>query len=762
MKYLPFLLFLFCFLPLKVSFADSACNNIGGRAGKNYSIINLDIVDATNDYAPYLMGYGVLANFTNLSTRDAEYDDNIGEWRSIFCSIPDSSDIEKLVYESSIDQLKELRAAAEKPKADLYFSLMNNTFAQVLRTNGCVYTIDYLIYAKLCEKALGFEGNMDNWGTQTRNTAEVYRLIGLGRKQFRSVDGMFLKLRYMYQMVRMAHYIKDYQAVLTIYDELYPKLDPYKSIMNYWILGHKAGALQALGKRAEAAYLFGVVFRYCPSKRKQAFLSFSIRTEDEWRECLNFCKTDEERAAMYAIRASYDKAKALDDMREIYYLDPRNEHLDMLLVRETLKLEKVLLGYQFRRERYPKDVIDKNLTYLQRLQVFVSFVANQKKAKTPALWRATEGYLWLLRGNWREARPLFYEAEKMTDNEALKIQLRNFGLATTIIGWQGVDKGLDTIYTEVRNAPAFASNDAFDHLFKEKLASMYREQNNAGVSFLLDYEQPDLELNPDLAVIESLIALCQKEDRSLLEDELVLLPNSTRTIESQLWDIKGRYHLAHFQIEAAYDAFVKVPQSEFTTYFPAFSEQINDAPFKLNAVKDTTSLNRFEFVQKMIDLDFQSKADARNAAKYHFLLGLGFYNMTFFGSSAGLADYYTSAKTWQYLKQGNPVVPKTKFARGNYETVDVARAMLHFEQARQLAVSDRELQAKAAFWAAKCEFVQYLTSADNHYALGSRYAPAPPPQYRRYFALLKTYYSNTAFYQQAKSECKYFNFYVSK
>ena len=146
-------------------------------------------------------------------------------------------------------------------------------------------------------------------------------------------------------------YAKDYEQVLRIWDEFLPKIERTQTIINYWALGHRAGALQALGRRSEAAYLFAVVFRYCPSKRKQAFESFKIQTETEWQECLSFCKNPQERAALYAIRASYNNARALDDMYELYKLDPKNEHLDMLLMRETLRLEKIVLSNDFRRGR---------------------------------------------------------------------------------------------------------------------------------------------------------------------------------------------------------------------------------------------------------------------------------------------------------------------------------------------------------------------------------------------------------------------------
>ena len=341
----------FIILPIRTVMSDC------GISLRNYSFVHTDIMESQSDYAPYLMGYGILSNYLMLEKREPQIDDNIGEWRGRFCNMPDSSDIDKIIYDTGIDELADLRETTNRySKKDVFYQLQDNTFAQVIKENGCTDVVDYLIFAKNCEK---YCVKGEEWSEKPKDVAQMFFWINTGRQQFKNTKSYFLKLRYAYQIIRLAHYAKDYKAVIDIYNDVMPKTDKINSIINYWILGHKAGALKALGKRAEAAYLFAVVFRYCPSKRRQAFESFDIKTDLEWRQCLNFCRDDRERGALYAIRASYDKAKAFEDMKELYRLDPQNEHLEMLLIRETLRLEKVLLGSSFRKQSYSDDIIKK-------------------------------------------------------------------------------------------------------------------------------------------------------------------------------------------------------------------------------------------------------------------------------------------------------------------------------------------------------------------------------------------------------------------
>jgi hypothetical protein len=755
---IPTVILLFLLVPMRT--ANSDCGALGNRAATPISFVHLDLLAWQSDYAPYLMGYHVIENYYMMNQRDPQENDNIGEWRGRFCDIPDSSDIEDLLFNREVSELADLREAASKKGRDVDYILRDNSFAQVLQQNHCLETIDYLIFAKSCEP---FCMKGDKWSDKKPLNADMSGLIARGNMEFKRTKSPFLRMRYFYQMLRLAHYSKDYPQVLRLWDELLPKIQRTQTIINYWALGHRAGALYALGRRSEAAYLFAVVFRYCPSKRKQAFESFKIQTDKEFQECLSFCKNPQERAAIYAIRASYNNARALEDMYELYKLDPTNEHLDMLLIRETLRLERIFLSNDFRRGRYDRATVEKTLDYLARLRTFVGGVANQNRVRKPALWRTTEGYLALLGGDVRGSLATLYKAEKLTppEDNLLLEQIENYTLAARIIGLQASDTQVDSVLTTLRNSNAYASDDDFEKLLYEKLGVLYRQRGENGAAFLCEYSIGELEKNPSLTLLEDLITLSRKPNKTFFEKELTMRGDST-TIEGDIWDLKGRYHLARFQFEAAATAFEHTEERRRVKRFSPFSDNLKDCVNCLRS--DTVGLvNRLTFTRTMLDLEFQSKAALDKAAPYYYKLGLGYYNMTFFGNSSGLADAYRSGKSWENINQGKNVFTVKNNPFGNMEVLDCAIALSYFEKARQLWWNtDREMSARAAFWAAKCQENLFFISTENRYRTGSRLAPDLPPQYRSYFDLLKNYYGETKFFGQARTECKYFDFYVRR
>jgi hypothetical protein len=751
----PAIALFFAVLPIQTAYSDCG---MGGLAANNYSFVHLDLLAWQSDYAPYLMGYQVIDNFYGMSKRDPQIDDNIGEWRGRFCDLPDSVHISEVLYDSEISELQEMREVAASRRNREGYSLDQNSFAQVLVHNHCKETIDYLIYARTCEP---FCVAGDKWNPQKPLSADMAFYIGRGKKEFYNTESHFLRTRYLYQMMRLAHYANDYPTVLRLYDEFSPKIKKINSIINYWILAHLAGARLKLGQRAEAAYQFAVVFRYCPSKRRQAFESFNIRTDQEWQAALNYCKSPAERGALFALRASQNKARALDDMIELYKLDPKNEHLDMLLIRETLRLEKVLLGVEFRRQRHDLKTIKYTHDYLQRYIQFVSAVARDNYARKPVLWLATEGYLHLLNGDWRRSVGTLAKAKSLAINDlALQEQIDNYTLAARIVGMQAQDLQLENEILAMRKTDLFVDDVDFDGLLHEKLGWIYQQRGNVGASFLCDRSLGELEKNPTVEILNSLITLCQKADKTPFEKELTQTGN--RTIESDVWDLKGRYHLARFQLEAAADAFSHVSADRRARRFSPFSDKIKDCASCTSS--DTTGvMDRVTFVQQMLDVQFRANSALEMGAPYWYKLGLGYYNMTYFGNSTGLADAYRSGRTWERISQGKTVFPMKNNPLGNWEVLDCAPARACFERARQLSWnSDRELSARAAFWVAKCDQNAFFISAENRYRTGSKLVPDVPPQYRTYFDMLRTYYSNTQFYQQVKTECKYFALYSNR
>ena len=767
---------LFFLLPLSTTKSDCG---IGGRASKNYSFIHSDIIPYSSDYTPYLIGYGIIDNYLSLKRGGEKIgdDENVNEWRGRLCDIAKPEDVAFVIYKSTLDELADLRSAITSKDKEAFYLLRDNSFASTLKNNSCIETVDYLIYAKQCEKYTVkpfsisdfrfqpgiVKSKIENRKSKIENPdqAEMVRLINYGRQAFRTCNAPFLKLRYAYQMIRLAHYLKDYETVLELYNELTPKLIKVNSIINYWILAHKAGALKSLGHRAEAAHLFAVVFHYCKSKRQQAFISFDVRTEQEWQDCSKLCRDNKERAALYAIRAGSDKAHALEDMKSLYALDPKSDFLDMLLIRETLRLEKVLLGYDFRRQRYPTETINASLNYLNRFLQFVHQVAEERKTDLPALWKTTEGYLYILAGDREQGVKLLNLAQNRTKDVALLQQIDAFKTMAEISEVQNTDDSIVHDLHNYRMTIPFKNNpEVFMNYFYERVGYLYRRKKETGAAFLSEFTLRDLQLNPQEEIIDSVLSLSIKLNKTNFEHTLTI-KNDTGSITSDIWDIKGRLHLSRFHFDAAEEAFSHIPVGERDTSerFLPFTEKIKDC---INCAVTSGGFTRYEFAQKMNDLERTVKfGGIANAAEIYFQLGLGYYNMSFFGNSSGLVDFKRNGSTWKYLNTGKNIFQEKNRPYGNFEMLNMSMALNAFEQARLSAHNKTpNLAAQCAFWCAKCDQNLFYMSADNHYTIGSKLIPDLPPQYRRYFKLLRENYYSTAYFQKARTECRYFDMYV--
>ncbi len=725
------------------------------------------------NYAPLVLTIQPLVDYYEAQAR-IQANDNITEWQQKLCRYADSAEVHYVIYDASIGELQDLYEAAISKAESPEITLQNNAFAQTIAQNHCHETAKYLLYARRCEpyvtrppvwkNASNLKNNRQLDAQGTHDVAMMYKLISEGREEFRTCTSPFLRIRYTYQMLRLAHYAKDYDAVLQLYDILAPKIDTRaRSIVAYWVFGHRAAALLHTGKRAEAAYWYSLVFRNSPAKRESALRSFDIRTAEEWRDCLKFCRTDEERATLFVMRASGANSKALEDMQSLYALEPSNDALELLLLRETLKMERVMLGKDFRRPRYDAATRAKTAAYLLSMRDFVHQVAEQRKVKRPALWLMAEGYLTSLAGDYTVATSQLRRAyADPTADDVLKEQIDAFFLANKISTYQATDSTTEKDWQVIRTSAAYLSNADFEYFFNEKAASLYRQEGKKGVAFLCDYGLNDLIYNPQMELIDDLIALCQKSDKTLFEKELVVR-GSGKTIESELYDLKGSLLLSEYKLEAALEAFQKMLPIERAKFkFNPFTERYKDCVHNCLNI-DTTALNKAELVQRLLDLEFKAKAALGDGAPHYYQLGLAFYNMSYFGDAYRVTDFFRSGASWQRLQTGKNTFPYHGKAFGQRENTDCSVALNYFEKARQLCGNDPELGAKCAYMAARCEQNQYFTNPQSRYIAGNkRIMPNVPPPYRRYFELLRTSYNRTEFYKTAIKECKYLGFYVSR
>jgi hypothetical protein len=724
---------------------------------RGYSFINPSLLKLPTERAPFFLDFKQV--YENVrSPRVTQRQGNLEEWQQRLCDEPKIDDIKAVIYTSNLTDLQMLRTAIGRKAGtgSLPYGWKGNTMVSYLKQFKCLEVIDYLIFAKRCEP---YVVSSDAWEPAPRDGITMQRLIDQARQLFLDVESHYLRLRYAYQMIRLAHYAKDYQQVLELYDWLMPKTDNDPSIIEDWIEGHRAGALLKLGNRVEAAYIFSRIYDQCPSKRTAAYRSFDIKTDEEWQQCLLLCKDDHERAALYALRANGSKSKIVEEMANIYDLDPTNEHLELLLVKQMHELEKDLLGLEF------NDQKKHNARYYNRpgkaagqtvidLQKFVRQVLDRKQVDNLELWQVAEFYLEFLAGNEYYARRTLDKLKDNLRNKDLRQQLEVWELAFRIATYPTIT---DDIEEEIGNMkrlnPIFEAYPDFEDFTNDKLSYLYQMEAHPGKAFRIHYPLEAMLPNPQLDIIEDLIEVCDKPSRHYLERKMVERGDST--IKNDLLDIMGTLELQRNNLEAALEIYKDIGRTNWDDYgvFDPFIERINDCVHC--PLPDTFTLyNKGEIIETIRAKEYDARSSIEKGGWLFYEIGIAYYNMSYFGHAWEVTDYFRSGSSLSRyaLENKDHVMPHYYYPFGNKENLDCTIALDYFERALQLSRNKNpELAARAAFMAAKCEQNNYYINRFNGQA-----------RTYYYFNMLVDEFWNTDFVQnRVIKECKYFEAYVN-
>ena len=724
------------------------------RRFQGYSFLNPLLIAPTLPGAPYVLDFETLYRKYGRQDR-IQTDENTAEWRARFCDIPVEEDVHSVVYGFSTQDLQEMSLSARISNVPLDPLLRQNTFARYLVRHKCLETIDYLIFAKDCEPFVTRGG--DPWETKQdpNRVLAMDRLIDQGLKTFLNTRSDYIRLRYAYQIIRLAHYSRQYERTLELFDYLMPKIDHDPSKIEFWILGHKAGALLALGKPVEASYLYARVFLNSPGKRESAFRSFHIRSDEEWKQCMLLCQDDQERATLYAMRAYMRDSKALEEMEAIYQLDPASPYLEVLLAREIRRLERHLLGLEFNDNR------DKNKRYfglpgaearqeLIHLQAFVRDVNARGETPNQALWALGQGYLELLAGDTYAARKSFLQAKEITNDPILGEQLEALDLANQILAFQFPSAEVEESAAEAKlDNPLFLRYPSFPDFLDDKMSWLYDKFKRPGKAFLVRYDMSQLKANPKPELLDDLQQLAAQTDFTRYERDL-LRKTKGINLQNDLIDLKATQFFNEGNIAAALETYKQMDRTNWDTYglyspfVERFTECVHCRP------RDTSGIiNKGQLFEKLLDLEYRALANREQGGRYFYQLGLAYYNMSYFGHAWRVRDYFRSGSSLKRAKSGNDpdLVSDPRFPFGNREYFDCSKALEYFELARRTS-PDPELSAKAVFMAARCEQNAYFTKR--------------APRTYQYFDVLNRYYFNTRFYRIIVQECKYFKTYAAK
>lgn len=682
--------------------------------------------------------------------------DNLQEWYERYCEAVRIEDLERTIYGNSTNDLQRLLGLIvdpEKKTSSLPDGLRNNSFIRHLMTYRCTEVVKYLLFAKAVEPHVG---SLSASTQSQQRRVNMERLLDQGIDQFRTTRSHYLRLRYAYQLLRLAHYLGEHAYVLELYDYLSPKIEADPSLIYYWMEGHRAGALQALGRYPEAAYLYSRIFANCRSRRESAYQSFRIRNDAEWQQTSNLCANDRERATLHVLRAWNSRAIVLEEMQSIYLLAPRHPALEPLLMRELRELEADLLGLDFNPEKRanaqrgrPRPGAAQRLI---ELQAFVNKVVDTGNTRSPQLWQLARGVIEMLGGDYFYARRSLAKAQTGT-NDSIRQQAALFLKITDLLALNRTNDSIEEqYYNLLRDEDLRQQYPDLSALVNDKLETVYYQTGHRGKAGLLQYGFDAIQKNPDLSLVTEL----KNMGDSLLGnqfDKILLAERIGPDALDDINDLLGMYYLQRGQWEAALEVFKRIPAARRDAYgrFRPFAKQFHDrVNFRPSAAK--TDYNKVELLEQLISLENTARSSLNDtiACQHYFNIGLAHYNMSYYSYNWHFADAFRSGKSAaQAARKYYPdwVIPHPAAPFGNRENFNMDRARYYFERALSRAPS-REAAAEIIYYCAKTERNQ-------------NYAAARSRSYG-YFNLLKSDYTTTRYYAKVVEECRTFAWFVGR
>lgn len=725
------------------------------------------------------------------------------EWSAYCGNAVTEGDAKKLVNKFSWKDLNNLYLNIDKNQPlKIPDSVKQNSMTQYFSTQKDLEALGYIMYAKQAEPYV--YGGETSWDLPQRDSVKMAKLIKNGQQLYAVAKKDVFKLKYAYQVLRLAHYSGRYTDVIKWYDQYLPDITT-NSILQPMCLGLKAGALFRTGNTKEAAYLFSKVFNAAAVKRISNFLGFkwSINSDTPRTEYLQWCKTNTEKAGMLSMFAMGSIQNETATIKEISSLDAGNDVLEVLAVREINKLEEKYFSpllhqekggkalYYYWSDNVADSTINENGKWVNDVVNVFTQLAAKSSTKNAALFETAAAYAAYMKKDYAAAKKYLSAASKMALTPKVKDQWALTNLLVTINEKEKIDAAFEEqllpsikwleekAKTETAEQIGYSNIEQwkifYRNLLSEILAQRYHQQGDLHKETLAigtadyiyiardakgnyNYSNAVSFLRSNLASkdVEQLYALLENKQANKFESYL-MAHNSLK--KSDVTDFAGTAFLREYDYTNAIAWFKRSTdkKSGILTTNP-FIELMYDQEEALPS-EAKFSTTKQAFAEEMLHLQKAAVTDKPNAAKYLYKMALGFYNMTYYGHAWKLVEYYRSAvEGYHFPDEAN------SFQKEYYGCF---KAEEYFQKAMQ-ASTDKNFKAKCLFMMAKCsqkqihqpQYDEFGTNYDQFDTAYKKYVIAF--KNNKYFPQLIKEYKGTKFYEDMVYRCSYLDDFIKK
>jgi len=670
-------------------------------------------------------------------------------------------------------------------------SIAKNTMTQFFIQDKNLEALGYLMYAKQAEPYVTIDYH--SWEPASNDSLKMDKLIKNGLQLYNAAKTPLFKLKYAYQITRLAHYSNNYKDAIKYYDELIAGNNE-KSILQDMSLALKAGALFRLRKNKEAAYLFSKLFVANDIQKVSNYYGFnwSVVAEEDKKDYLALCKNDKEKSDMLGLFALQNPETNVDGLKEIYQLNPASEMFSTLVVREINKYEELYLSPLL--EKFSQNKNDFYYVFRDasadsvmkvengNLQNFISFLNNLSENKQMAdrgLMKVGAAYLSYMVQDYQKAEGYIEEAKKMTLSVRLQDQLMLTNILVTISKSPVIDAAFEEkllpslewlAKKKIKanwedNSESAQWNRFYRNLLMMVLGKRYHAQNdlikelmcasvaekigedNYGIS-AIDFMRHNFTGVQAEKLYEFLAA------QKFTPYEKFLLANGKIKI-NEVADFTGTAYLRDYDYDKAITWLGRMKAQPLIKKDP-FKELFFDREERLAGDKTTTS--KMTYAKEMKHLHELAKTDKTNASKHLYKLALGYYNVTYYGYAWELVEYYRSGVDGYNIPEN-----ASNFQKEYYGAFT---AHSYFEKALEKS-NDKEFKARCLFMMAKCTQKQLHRPQYQEYNFDWDKFEAAEKDYfknfrsNKYYPELKNQYSNTQFYKESLKRCSYLRDFVT-
>lgn len=677
----------------------------------------------------------------------------------------------------------------------LYKTPMNNFYRPTYKYTAMLNNsevgkevLTYLQYAKETEPYAQLAEDNDSWWQTKRvkspSEANYTILKNKGISLYKTCKQDELKLRYAYQLVRLAHYMKTKNKDAVAMFNLYVKPLKQEHYIYYAALEQVAGALYNLNNLANANYLYCQVFDHSDSRKEIAYNSIKIQDKVDWDATLALCKNERTQAALYAIRGYNTFSNEMEEVENILNICPDSPYMRLLAIRYINKVERaVLASFSYSEKQVFLQPSEELMEEYMRTKEIIKKVIENPRADNKDFWTVYLAHLSFLCREYKQAESILSSLQ--TSDPALLKQASRTRFCLYLTQLKSIGEQEENTIGEYLEA-----DNTDVEFIKEVVGHLYKQQKDYGKAFLTHNQISELQANPDLIIINSLISDSEKDNN--------------QWALTQLYELKGTYFLrtgdlkeamnwydrvseTYCTIDSIYDyennIYVAVRQDQFNGY-SGISPLIFSNGFKrLFSVPAASQLTdqlytQYEFLNKyqnkatltksLLKLQKESKNKGEKGICATYLLANYYYNISPHGYYRNIPLYHSSNYFISYYDNDNDHtdIKFPDFSKDyNYKNFENYPLVISYmskalELYKYVAenTNNRELKARSLFMLSSC--VMDLYAPDWYYTIKNGTDKSYCEQVNTYFRKLAADFNDTQFYQEAVRECKYFEYYV--